>query len=314
MDRLLQESKPRGSFLFPFELYRTNDDTGAYYVSSHWHTDIEIIDLQEGSICLTIDGVSQSVSAETIIFINREEIHGLHAETKQIHYNASVFPVEFLSFSSMDYCQQKYLLPLIQKKLVFPRFLYPDHPCYKEIKSQLSRLAFLQEYMQSGYQMAVKAALFQILSCLIQWDALQSPGHRETPLNEKQLENLRSMLSYIEEHMSKKLTLADMSRQFYMTPGSFCRYFKKHLGTSFTNYVNSIRLEKASRMLATTTTPVMEIAFLCGFENFSYFIRLFKQKMGQTPLAYRKSVLSSNPPLDTDSLTEPVSAPDREEA
>lgn len=314
MDRLLQESKPRGSFLFPFELYRTNDDTGAYYVSSHWHTDIEIIDLQEGSICLTIDGVSQSVSAETIIFINREEIHGLHAETKQLHYNASVFPVEFLSFSSMDYCQQKYLLPLIQKKLVFPRFLYPDHPCYKEIKSQLSRLAFLQEHMQSGYQMAVKAALFQILSCLIQWDALQSPGHRETPLNEKQLENLRSMLSYIEEHMSKKLTLADMSRQFYMTPGSFCRYFKKHLGTSFTNYVNSIRLEKASRMLAATTTPVMEIAFLCGFENFSYFIRLFKQKMGQTPLAYRKSVLSSNPPLDTDSLTGPISAPDREEA
>lgn len=314
MDRLLQESKPRGSFLFPFELYRTNDDTGAYYVSSHWHTDIEIIDLQEGSICLTIDGVSQSVSAETIIFINREEIHGLHAETKQLHYNASVFPVEFLSFSSMDYCQQKYLLPLIQKKLVFPRFLYPDHPCYKEIKSQLSRLAFLQEHMQSGYQMAVKAALFQILSCLIQRDALQSPGHRETPLNEKQLENLRSMLSYIEEHMSKKLTLADMSRQFYMTPGSFCRYFKKHLGTSFTNYVNSIRLEKASRMLATTTTPVMEIAFLCGFENFSYFIRLFKQKMGQTPLAYRKSVLPSNPPLDTASLTEPISAPDREEA
>lgn len=314
MDRLLQESKPRGSFLFPFELYRTNDDTGAHYVSSHWHTDIEIIDLQEGSICLTIDGVSQSVSAETIIFINREEIHGLHAETKQLHYNASVFPVEFLSFSSMDYCQQKYLLPLIQKKLVFPRFLYPDHPCYKEIKSQLSRLAFFQEHMQSGYQMAVKAALFQILSCLIQWDALQSPGHRETPLNEKQLENLRSMLSYIEEHMSKKLTLADMSRQFYMTPGSFCRYFKKHLGTSFTNYVNSIRLEKASRMLAATTTPVMEIAFLCGFENFSYFIRLFKQKMGQTPLAYRKSVLSSNPPLDTDSLTEPISAPDREEA
>lgn len=314
MDRLLQESKPRGSFLFPFELYRTNDDTGAYYVSSHWHTDIEIIDLQEGSICLTIDGVSQSVSAETIIFINREEIHGLHAETKQLHYNASVFPVEFLSFSSMDYCQQKYLLPLIQKKLVFPRFLYPDHPCYKEIKSQLSRLAFLQEHMQSGYQMAVKAALFQILSCLIQRDALQSPGHRETPLNEKQLENLRSMLSYIEEHMSKKLTLADMSRQFYMTPGSFCRYFKKHLGTSFTNYVNSIRLEKASRMLATTTTPVMEIAFLCGFENFSYFIRLFKQKMGQTPLAYRKSVFPSNPPLDTASLTEPISAPDREEA
>lgn len=296
MDYLLQESKQRGSFLFPFELYHTEDATGSFYVSSHWHPDIEIIDLQKGRICLTIDGVSQSVDAGTVIFINREEIHGLYAETRGICYDASVFPVEFLSFSSMDYCQQQYLLPLIQKKLVFPRFLTPEHPCYDEIKVQLSRLASLQEHLPAGYQIAVKAALFQILSCLVQSDSLESSGHRNTPLDEKRLETMRGILSYIEEHLSGKLTLSHMAEQFYMTPGSFCRYFKKHLGVSFTNYVNDVRLEKACHMLTTTNLPVMEIGFLCGFENFSYFIRLFKQKLGQTPLGYRQTALSPGSP------------------
>lgn len=289
MDRLLRESKPRGSFLFPFELYHTEDSTGNYYVSSHWHTDTEIIYLQEGKIRLTINGVSQSVCAGTIIFINREEIHGLYAETEQIRYDAAVFPMEFLSFSSMDYCQQKYLLPIIQKKLEFPRFLFSDNPCFDEIKAQLARLASLQEQLPKGYQLAIKAALFQILSCLVQADALDSSGHRTNPLDEKRLETMRGILTFIEEHMGEKLTLSQMAEQFYMTPESFCRYFKKHFGCSFTHYVNEIRLEKACRMLSASTLPVMEIGFLCGFENFSYFIRLFKKKLGQTPLVYRQT-------------------------
>lgn len=307
MDRLLQEAKPRGSFLFPFELYHTEDSTGAFYVSAHWHPDTEIICLQEGSICLTIDGVTHSVGAGTIVFINREEIHGLHTETGHLRYDAAVFPVEFLSFSSMDYCQQKYLLPLIQKKLVFPRFLLPENPCYKKVKAQLSRLASLQKHLPDGYQMAVKAALYEILSCLIQADALKSSGIGTAPLDEKRLDTMRSILSYIEEHMSEKLTLEEMSRRFYMTPGSFCRYFKRQFGCGFTSYVNGIRLEKACHMLTTTSLPVMEVGFLCGFDNFSYFIRLFKEKLGQTPLAYRQSALSPH------TVTGQSPAPDMEQ-
>lgn len=289
MDRFLQESKPRGSFLFPFELYHTQDATGSYYVSGHWHPDTEVIDLRQGSIRLTVDGESRTVGAGTVIFINREEIHGLVAASDEICYDASVFPLEFLSFPSMDYCQQKYLLPLIQKKLVFPRLLEPGHPCYGEVRAQLSHIARLKRDLPDGYQIGIKAALYQILSCLIQAGALKTCGHPGASPGEKGQGTMREILSYVKEHMDERLTLSEMSARFYMTPNSFCRYFKKHLGTGFTEYVNGLRLEKACRLLSETSLPVMEVGFLCGFENFSYFIRLFKRKLGLTPTTYRRN-------------------------
>lgn len=58
MKNLLRETKTRGSFLFPFELYHTTDSLGTHYVSGHWHQDLEILHLQKGQIQLFINGIS----------------------------------------------------------------------------------------------------------------------------------------------------------------------------------------------------------------------------------------------------------------
>ena len=288
-NQILQESKSRGSFLFPFELYHTDDSTGSYYVSCHWHPDIEILYLQKGRINLFINGTSLLPEAGTIIFINREEIHHLHSGEAGVLYDAAVFPLEFLSFDVIDYCQQKYLLPLIQKRLAFPRFLCPGDDCYDMVRMQLDTIIQLHESRHSGYQFAIKAALFQILSCLIQHNALIVTD-RETMPGEKKLETMREIISYLDEHMAEKISLDTIASRFYMAPNYLCRYFKKNFGCSFTSYLNGVRLERACRLLTETTLPVMEISLRCGFENLSYFTRLFKQKQGVTPSVYRKQI------------------------
>ena len=290
MDQLLQELKPRGSFLFPFELYHTVDPIGTYFVSCHWHPDLEILHMQKGEIQLFINGESYLIGKDTIVFINREELHHLHSVVPDVLYDASVFPLEFLSFDAMDYCQQKYLLPLIQKRLTFPRFIRRNHPCYQPIAGQLLELSRLHQTFPPGYQIATKAALFQILSCLIQHDALIAEADSDTALNEKKLETLRQIITYLEEHMGEKLSLEDVAAHFYMSPNYFCKYFKKHFGCTFTGYVNGLRLETACRLLSDSALPVMEISLQCGFDNLSYFNRLFRQKKGVTPSEYRRQL------------------------
>ncbi len=310
MDRQFRERKERGSFLFPFESYHTQDPTGTFYVSCHWHPDTEIIYLQKGSFHLFVDGESLTVSGETIVFINREELHYLYSAEPGTLYDASVFPLEFLSFDLMDYCQQKYLLPLIRKELAFPRSLSARDLCFEQVKGYFTELARLEKTAVPGYKMSMKAALYQILSCLIRENLLTASARTERAWDIKKLDTMKQIITYMEDHQTERLCLQDAASHFFMTPNYFCKYFKQNFGTGFTSYLNNLRLENACLLLSETGLPVMEISLRCGFENLSYFIRLFKRQKGVTPSAYRKQLAAPGAFSARDFIATDTSAPD----
>ena len=67
------------------------------------------------------------------------------------------------------------------------------------------------------------------------------------------------------------------------------KFFKKNMGDSFINYLNDYRLSMAARTLLSSDDNIIDIAADCGYDNLSYFNRIFKKKYGVTPSAYRKS-------------------------
>ena len=67
----------------------------------------------------------------------------------------------------------------------------------------------------------------------------------------------------------------------------FMRYFKETMGTSFVDYLRDYRLTIASRLLTTSDSSILDIAAESGFENLSYFNRVFKQKYSMTPRLFR---------------------------
>lgn len=69
------------------------------------------------------------------------------------------------------------------------------------------------------------------------------------------------------------------------------RFFKQTMGMPFTTYLNDYRLTLAAKSLLETHKAVLEIASECGFDNLSYFNRIFKKKYGITPSSYRKGRL-----------------------
>lgn len=173
---------------------------------------------------------------------------------------------------------------------MFPRFLDSSHPCYEFVIQQLQIIEDLHKTFPDGYQLATKAALFQILSCLVQHNCLITDSEFIAPLNSKKLDLLREISIYLENHINQKLSLEEAASHFYMSPNYFCKFFKKSFGCTYTNYLNGLRLEKACNMLTDSALPIMEISLLCGFDNLSYFNRLFRQKKGVTPSEYRKRV------------------------
>ena len=92
---------------------------------------------------------------------------------------------------------------------------------------------------------------------------------------------------FMRSNYEKDVTLQDISRQVNMTEVSFSRFIKKRTGLTFIESLNNIRLGHASRLLIDTSMNIAEVSFKCGFNNLSYFNRVFKKKYGCTPKEFR---------------------------
>lgn len=101
-------------------------------------------------------------------------------------------------------------------------------------------------------------------------------------------EMFSAMLEHIRQNIDKQLLLKDLARQFYFTPNHCCYLFQTQLGTTFSEYVTGLRMEKARELLRTTDRYVYEIADEVGYSDPQYFNRVFRQAVGITPLEYRK--------------------------
>ncbi|WP_262493006.1 helix-turn-helix transcriptional regulator [Mucilaginibacter paludis] len=88
-------------------------------------------------------------------------------------------------------------------------------------------------------------------------------------------------------HYGDELTLQDVAKVAFMTPESFCRYFKKHTGHTFVSFLNEVRINEACKNLITHRFEnINSIAYKCGFKSITNFNRVFKLVIGVTPKVY----------------------------
>jgi two-component system response regulator YesN len=98
-----------------------------------------------------------------------------------------------------------------------------------------------------------------------------------------------AVLTYINNNYGSDISLASLSVQFNMSKSYLCKLFKNKTGENVNDYIQKIRIGKAKKLLAQGDLIVNEIASRVGYENTSYFIKIFKQNTGMTPYDYKKS-------------------------
>lgn len=116
-------------------------------------------------------------------------------------------------------------------------------------------------------------------------------------LSQKQAD--KKVLTKIRNDYSKPLTLDDLAEEAQLNKQYFCRAFRQATGKTPIDYLNYYRIECAAEQLSLSYVSITEIALSCGFNDLSYFNRLFKRSKGVTPSNYRKdSDKSIMPPLE----------------
>lgn len=99
---------------------------------------------------------------------------------------------------------------------------------------------------------------------------------------------IEAVFEFMRSNFHKEVTLTEVAKIAGMTDVSFSRFIKKRTGKTFIDSLNEIRLGHAARRLIDTTETISEIAYKCGFNNLSYFNRLFKSKKNCTPKQFRE--------------------------
>lgn len=99
---------------------------------------------------------------------------------------------------------------------------------------------------------------------------------------------MESIITYIKGHLEEDISVQSLADQFHFHPNYLSAQIKGRTGESCANYILSLRMEEARRMLVETSLRVVEIAGKCGFKDSSYFNRVFKRKYVLSPEQYRK--------------------------
>ncbi|WNS43987.1 helix-turn-helix domain-containing protein [Paenibacillus sp. MMS20-IR301] len=150
---------------------------------------------------------------------------------------------------------------------------------------------FVNNFNSEKYQRSIRE--LETLDHLMEW--------LEEFLNDKILmvrsmwkQNVRKEVAeakrYVMNHIGDKVSMDEMARRLGLNPTHFSRLFKIETGLTFIEYVTKLKMEYARDLLNQTNSSIVEIAEQLGFDNTSYFIKLFRNFSGMTPAEFRKSL------------------------
>lgn len=96
------------------------------------------------------------------------------------------------------------------------------------------------------------------------------------------------LLNYIDQHLGENISRRSLANVFFLNPDYLARLFKQEMKISISAYLLERRMERARYLLRETKKPINKIAEDLGYENSSYFAKLFRTRYGMTPLEYRR--------------------------
>lgn len=233
----------------------------------HLHTYIEMIYIREDEMKVTIDRKEFLLQKGDFAIIFPNRIHSYETTDHSLSVIA-LFPIE-MSGDYLNHIVKRHP----QNAYIKADSLHPDIPYL--IDSMLS-LSVTKENaaIMKAYVQLIFALTFPQYELIKNVD-IQSPDCTET------------LLSFLSEHFTESITLDILAERLGISRYSVSRIFSEKLKTSFSNYLNTLRIDYARTLLKGTDESILSISMSCGYETQRTFNREFKQICGCNPRDYR---------------------------
>lgn len=272
MENFFYEGTNRAQYDAPYV------DTGLTDIQygAHFHEEIEIVYMIDGVVHLVVEGKCMVLQQGDLALVRPFQIHSLATPTRSKMYLFKILS-PFFDFSAVERANA---------------MLTPGDPEYAAIYESVQML--IREHALPDdvplKRLALRSATDQLLVQLARLPGVH-PIQRErerTVAHDRDIELLKVLNDYLADHYQEPISLEAAAGVCHMSLYYFAHFFKRTTGTTFLQYLNGYRLEKARVRLIQTEFSVTAIAMQCGFPSIRTFNRCFRKQYAMSPTAARE--------------------------
>lgn len=275
-----------GKMLKEGRLIAVRTHTRFVYFPAHRHNFVEVLYVCEGSLTNIIDGKKVIVNKGELLFLNQFTKHEiLKAGQNDIAINFMVLPEFFdvaYSMAGNDNMLADFLVNVLRQDEERGEYLHFKVAEVLQIQNLLENMIYslvTGKGDQNRINQTTMGLIFLYLLESVQYAEMRLPN---------QYENMISMttLDYIEQQY-RTATLTELCEQLHLPMHVLSKMIRKNTGFNFKELLQRKRLSKAAELMCETDLPISDVIAAVGYENGSYFHRVFKERYNMTPRAFR---------------------------
>ena len=263
----------------------------------HGHNDLEIGVILEGSVSITIEGVSYLLHKNDVYLLNHYQIHSF-SKTEE--------PNLILALQISSNLYKSYFHQLVHTE-------FEETIIQNTVKSSL----ILEQLVEIAYYYFTKPDYFE-LKCMsrlneLLYHLMNSIPHHIIPEKEQNVirqntHRLNRVIEYIEENYAAKISLKDIADQEHLSIHYISHFIKNIMGISFQDYLNNVRFLHAYLLIQNSDLTITDICMETGFSSSRYLNKMFLAKFGTGIREYRKNrpAMGKNHPVISEKNTETI--------
>lgn len=258
--------------------------------NEHTHDFVELVYIMEGSSVQKIDGMKFKASKGDMLFINYNQVHSIVAETTLTYVDILLTP----AFMSEELLNVENIFEIFAISL-FKEFVSPSDENIQLVHFDGAEAIDIETIIKdminefgnkkTGYISILSGYMRVLFSKLLR----QLKGSDEE--STKYMTNITpDIMEYIDKHCYEKISLSQLAQRCFYTPSYFSHAFKKYCGQSLSEYVKKKRIKYAIELLENTDYTVTQISEMVGYNDKTFFYKVFKEAIGKSPAEYRNTL------------------------
>lgn len=285
MHQTSTEKKQSGYLHQNFRLFHLKDKKNQEF-EFHYHDFNKIIIFLSGRVTYLVEGKAYHLKPWDILLVNHHDIHKPVIDSGTAYERVVIWLQQDFIESQKDYaCDLSRCFTTADEKRF--NLIRLNHTLQTEIQTILHQLESSLASQEFGHEVLSQTYFLQLMVYLNRVFVPETYHiHEAAPQYDKQIAEI---LSYINLHLTENLSNETLAERFYVSKYYLMHKFKKHTGYTLHSYIQQKRLLQAADMIK-SGTPVLKASSLCGFSDYSTFLRAFRKFYGTSP---RDFILSS---------------------
>jgi len=263
-------------------------------ISANVQKNVEFLFVLKGELRIVINNQKYKLPESDVVLINTGDVYEIHGEDENL-----VLSMQIDNDFFNDVVKREQSLFLCNSSV-------NENEHYDSIRKILAKVMYEYSNREYGYDFKIMSLVYDLIYLLnVNFVIADDYKVRDLEIkNSKYTERINKIVSYIKQNYYQQISLQDVADSQFLTPEYLSKFFKVHMGMTFSKYLNEFRLAQAVKELIRTDNSVTKIAMNNGFPNLVAFNKIFKEVYDTTPAEYRNQIRKKQSKTNVDEKIE----------